>query len=131
MVSARRIVISSLMQRLAAGLAPVVPGGGTGHRGQWSSREGMAGRGFHGKAPRARKRAKRKNLQRGYSMNRLNLCMILTGIAVALAASSTSHAEEPMKSSAPAPEQVFRAGACAIDVSPAQLPVLINGGFLQ
>ena len=31
----------------------------------------------------------------------------------------------------PAPAPVFRAGASAVDISPASFPVLVNGGFLQ
>ncbi len=31
----------------------------------------------------------------------------------------------------PAETRLFRAGACAIDATPATFPVLINGGFLQ
>ena len=31
----------------------------------------------------------------------------------------------------PDDDKVFRAGAVAVDVSPARLPVLVNGGFLQ
>src|ERR1700677_4127990 len=33
--------------------------------------------------------------------------------------------------SKPAETRLFRAGACAIDATPATFPVLINGGFLQ
>ena len=31
----------------------------------------------------------------------------------------------------PARSRLFRAGACAVDISPASFPVLVNGGFLQ
>jgi hypothetical protein len=50
--------------------------------------------------------------------------------AEAVAAGLTLQGSEPQPPAQPG-RQVLRAGAAAVDVSPAKLPVLVNGGFLE
>ena len=58
-----------------------------------------------------------------------SIALLLVGCSIQ-ACSSESRAEQDTKPS-PTAERVFRAGACAVDIAPAKLPVLVNGGFLQ
>lgn len=40
-------------------------------------------------------------------------------------------AEQTTKTPSPAPQKLFRAGACELDITPKQFPVIISGGFLE
>ncbi len=60
----------------------------------------------------------------------LNFALLLIMASSVRAQSSGLAAQlEQKESSAPAAQ--FRAGACAVDINPTSLPVLVNGGFLQ
>ena len=49
----------------------------------------------------------------------------------ALATLGTATAEAAMDSAAPGRQQLFRAGAHAVDIAPQKLPAIVNGGFIE
>jgi Concanavalin A-like lectin/glucanases superfamily len=62
----------------------------------------------------------------------VTLNIICTIVLLVFPSPVWSSDEPPQKSeSKPAAPKLFRAGACAVDITPATFPVSVNGGFLQ